>query len=99
RCVTALDKTWHPDHFVCAECGREFGEDGFHEKEGRAYCRTDYFRMFAPKCRGCKRPISNNFVTALGTHWHPECFVCQDCGVGFQGGSFFDHDGLPLCET
>uniref|UniRef100_F1LFC4 Paxillin 1 n=1 Tax=Ascaris suum TaxID=6253 RepID=F1LFC4_ASCSU len=33
--------------------------------------------MFAPRCNGCKNPIKMNFITALGTHWHPECFVCQ----------------------
>lgn len=39
KCVTALDLTWHPDHFFCAQCGRPFGDDGFHEKNGKAYCR------------------------------------------------------------
>jgi len=77
RCVTALDKTFHVEHFCCHECGREFGDEAFHEKDGNAYCRNDFFRMFAPKCRGCRLPISNNFVTALGTHWHQDCFQCQ----------------------
>ncbi|KAK6101749.1 LIM domain family protein [Brugia pahangi] len=77
RCVTALGKTFHAEHFVCAECGRQFGEEGFHEKNGQPYCKTDFFRMFAPKCNGCKNPIKMHFITALGTHWHPECFICQ----------------------
>ena len=65
------------DHFFCAHCGKEFGEDGFHEKDGKAYCRADFFQMFAPRCKGCTRAIQANFITALGTQWHPECFVCQ----------------------
>lgn len=77
KCVTALDKTWHPEHFFCAQCGKDFGEDGFHEKDGRAFCRQDYFAMFAPRCKGCQRAIMNNYITALNTQWHPECFVCQ----------------------
>uniref|UniRef100_A0A7E4VSA8 Paxillin n=1 Tax=Panagrellus redivivus TaxID=6233 RepID=A0A7E4VSA8_PANRE len=77
RCVTALGKTFHPEHFTCADCGKQFGDDGFHEKEGRAYCRDDFFRKFAPKCHGCDKPIQNKFITALGTHWHPACFICQ----------------------
>lgn len=28
RVVTALDKTWHPEHFFCAQCGSFFGPEG-----------------------------------------------------------------------
>lgn len=50
---------------------------GFHEKDGKAYCRKDYFDMFAPKCGGCARAILENYISALNTLWHPECFVCR----------------------
>ncbi|XP_046551095.1 leupaxin-like isoform X1 [Haliotis rubra] len=99
KCITALGKTWHPEHFFCTKCGRPFGEEGFHEKDGKAYCRDDYYEMFAPKCGGCCNPIMDNYITALNRHWHPECFVCWDCRSPFGGGSFFDHEGLPYCET
>ncbi|XP_013384961.1 leupaxin isoform X2 [Lingula anatina] len=99
KCVTALDRTWHPEHFFCAQCGRPFDEDGFHEKDGKAFCREDYFEMFAPKCGGCNRPIMDNYISALNRQWHPECFVCRDCHASFGGGSFFDHEGMPYCET
>ncbi|XP_051526956.1 paxillin a isoform X2 [Myxocyprinus asiaticus] len=77
RVVTALDKTWHPEHFFCAQCGSFFGPEGFHEKEGKAYCKKDYFDMFAPKCGGCARAILENYISALNSLWHPECFVCR----------------------
>ncbi|KAL5280052.1 TGFB1I1 family protein [Megaselia abdita] len=99
KCVTALDKTWHTEHFFCAQCGQQFGEDGFHERDGKPYCKTDYFEMFAPKCNGCNRAIMENYISALNSQWHPDCFVCRDCRQPFQGGSFFDHEGLPYCET
>ncbi|XP_061400582.1 leupaxin isoform X2 [Musca vetustissima] len=99
KCVTALDKTWHTEHFFCAQCGQQFGEDGFHERDGKPYCRNDYFDMFAPKCNGCNRAIMENYISALNSQWHPDCFVCRDCRQPFQGGSFFDHEGLPYCET
>ncbi|XP_071518087.1 uncharacterized protein [Panulirus ornatus] len=99
KCVTALDKTWHPEHFFCTQCGNTFGDDGFHEKDGKPYCRDDYFNMFAPKCGGCNSPIMENYISALNAQWHPECFVCRDCRQPFNGGSFFDHEGLPYCET
>ncbi|XP_071868869.1 paxillin isoform X1 [Bombus fervidus] len=99
KCVTALEKTWHTEHFFCAQCGKQFGEEGFHERDGKPYCREDYFDMFAPKCGGCNRAIMENYISALNSQWHPDCFVCRDCRQKFQGGSFFDHEGLPYCET
>lgn len=58
-----------PPHNTCSS--------GFHEKDGKAYCRKDYFDMFAPKCGGCARAILENYISALNTLWHPECFVCR----------------------
>ncbi|CCD65967.1 Paxillin homolog 1 [Caenorhabditis elegans] len=77
RCVSVMNKNFHIECFTCAECNQPFGEDGFHEKNGQTYCKRDFFRLFAPKCNGCSQPITSNFITALGTHWHPDCFVCQ----------------------
>ncbi|XP_065811106.1 uncharacterized protein [Labrus bergylta] len=99
KVVTALDKTWHPEHFFCAQCGAFFGPEGFHEKDGKAFCRKDYFDMFAPKCGGCVRAILENYISALNSLWHPECFVCRECFTPFINGSFFDHEGQPYCEA
>jgi len=98
KCVTALEKTWHPEHFFCTTCGEAFGEDGFHEKDGKPYCRKDYFQDFAPKCGGCNRPITENYISALSKQWHQECFVCKDCHTPLPGGQFFDYEGWPYCE-
>lgn len=97
-CVTSMDRTWHPEHFVCNECGRPFGDSGFHEKDGKAFCREDYFRLFAPKCSGCNEAIIENYISALNGHWHPHCFACQECHQPFHNGSFFEHEGMPYCE-
>ncbi|XP_031156681.1 verprolin-like isoform X1 [Sander lucioperca] len=99
KVVTALDRTWHPEHFFCAQCGSFFGPEGFHEKDGKAFCRKDYFDMFAPKCGGCARAILENYISALNSLWHPECFVCRECFTPFVNGSFFEHDGQPYCEV
>ncbi|KAL3078212.1 hypothetical protein niasHS_012099 [Heterodera schachtii] len=99
RCVTALGgKNFHVEHFVCAECGKTFGDGGFHEKSNLAYCRDCFYRTYAPKCQSCKQPITHKFIMALNTHWHPECFCCQECGQPFHCVSLFDHSGRLLCE-
>jgi paxillin len=75
--VTALDQTWHPDHFFCTQCGCQFGEDGFQEKDGKPYCKEDYLAMFALKCKGCSTAITEGYISALNGQWHPNCFVCR----------------------
>lgn len=34
KVVTALDRTWHPEHFFCAQCGAFFGPEGTAGLEG-----------------------------------------------------------------
>uniref|UniRef100_A0A914CAH7 LIM zinc-binding domain-containing protein n=1 Tax=Acrobeloides nanus TaxID=290746 RepID=A0A914CAH7_9BILA len=98
RCINALGKNFHVEHFVCTECGNGFGSDGYHEKDGLPYCRQDFFRLFAPKCKACHEPVSAKFLSALGATWHQKCFVCQDCSRPFIGGAYFELNGMPLCE-
>ncbi|XP_052548990.1 leupaxin isoform X3 [Tympanuchus pallidicinctus] len=98
KVLTAMDQTWHPEHFFCAHCGKVFGDDGFHERGGKPYCFQDFVVLFAPKCQGCERPLTDNYLSALQGVWHPECFVCADCLSGFSNGSFFELEGRPYCE-
>ncbi|XP_053327774.1 transforming growth factor beta-1-induced transcript 1 protein isoform X2 [Spea bombifrons] len=97
--VTALGRTWHPEHFCCRICKKQIGEEGFHEKDGVQYCSEDYFRLFGAVCAGCSEPVKESYISALGGLWHPHCFVCHVCRTPFINGSFFESDGLPLCET
>ncbi|XP_059196646.1 leupaxin [Centropristis striata] len=96
--LTALDQTWHPDHFFCTHCGNLFGPDGFLEKDGKPYCPKDFYSLFAPKCSGCGEPVRENYLTAANGTWHPECFVCADCLKPFTDGCFMELDGRPLCS-
>lgn len=36
--MNALDKTWHPACFVCAECGCAISSGAFHVEDGLPYC-------------------------------------------------------------
>ncbi|KAM6460635.1 leupaxin isoform 2-T2 [Liasis olivaceus] len=98
KILTAMDQTWHPEHFFCTHCGTVFGNDGFHVKDGKPYCQKDFQSIFSPKCRGCDRPVMNQYLSALNAVWHPECFVCRDCFCSFTDGSFFEISGQPYCE-
>ena len=65
----------------------------------KAYCGPCYFVLFASKCRGCNKSITDKLcVTALGSNWHPDCFVCRDCGCSLKNGNYFEFEGEPYCE-
>ncbi|XP_075703718.1 transforming growth factor beta-1-induced transcript 1 protein-like, partial [Rhinoderma darwinii] len=75
--VTALGRTWHPEHFCCKICRKPIGEEGFHEKDDDPYCSLDYYRLFGTVCAGCSEPVKESYISALNGLWHPECFVCH----------------------
>lgn len=53
--VNALDKNWHREHFVCAECGCGFDDGVYFSKDAddgrgeRPYCEADFMELFVPK--------------------------------------------------
>uniref|UniRef100_A0A3B5KS19 LIM zinc-binding domain-containing protein n=1 Tax=Xiphophorus couchianus TaxID=32473 RepID=A0A3B5KS19_9TELE len=99
KMVTALDKNWHPECFCCVKCSRTFGDEGFHDRDGQQYCQQCFLTLFASRCQGCSEPILENYISALNSLWHPQCFVCRECYSPFVNGSFFEHEGKPLCEA
>ncbi|KAF2074103.1 hypothetical protein CYY_004588 [Polysphondylium violaceum] len=46
RCVNAMGKKWHPDHFCCVECQCLLLNTIYFEKNGLPYCQNDYNRLF-----------------------------------------------------
>jgi paxillin len=55
--ITALGKTWHPEHFTCNHCNQELGTRNFFERDGAPYCEPDYHNLFSPRCAYCNGPI------------------------------------------
>ena len=82
--VLACGASWHVGHFFCAQCGDPFDANTpFVEKEGYAWCVGCHAGRFSGKCRGCRRPVVEVGVQALGGEWHVECFVCVVSNVPF----------------
>ncbi|SJX66633.1 related to Paxillin [Sporisorium reilianum f. sp. reilianum] len=49
-------------------------------------------------CQGCQKWIAGKVVHALGTTYHPGCFVCAHCSEGLEHVAFYEHEGLPYCH-
>ncbi|CAB3371416.1 Hypothetical predicted protein [Cloeon dipterum] len=98
--ITALGKTWCPDHFMCvnSQCQRPLQDCGFVEEKGDLYCEFCFEQFLAPACDKCRKKIKGDCLNAIGKHFHPECFNCAYCGKLFGNSPFFLEDGLPYCE-
>lgn len=76
--VVACGGEWHVGHFFCAQCGDPFDQKTpFVEKDGYAWCVGCHTNRFSGKCKGCKKPVVNLVVKALGGEWHEDCFCCK----------------------
>ncbi len=74
--ISALNKTWCPEHFLCSNpsCGVNLENIGFVEENGQLYCENDYEAYFAPKCAKCSVPIVG---VSLGYDQRPTIAPCS----------------------
>ncbi|KAN0134788.1 hypothetical protein V8E53_007573 [Lactarius tabidus] len=78
--ITACEKKFHVEHFVCTLCPTLFGpHDSYYEHNKDPYCHYHYSTRFATKCVGCKTAILKQFVEINRNQrdecWHPECYM------------------------
>lgn len=72
----------------CCECGSILTHWYF-EKEGRLFCKRDYWACFGETCHGCSETITGLIMVAGEQKYHPECFSCQCCGNCIGDGDSF----------
>lgn len=76
--ITAMDRDWHEDHFLCSDCGEGFPEGRFHVFDDHPYCSPCYDKKIAMSCGNCGKAIQEqDMYEAVGNKYHLECFVCQ----------------------
>src|SRR5690242_18817232 len=52
-----------------------------------------------PVCKGCGKPITGRYLTALAATWHPEHFVCTACGRPITDARFKLNEDHPYHEV
>ncbi|KAF2131431.1 hypothetical protein P153DRAFT_311796 [Dothidotthia symphoricarpi CBS 119687] len=88
--IVACGAEWHAGHFFCAQCGDPFDSSTpFVEKEGYAWCVGCHTNRYSTKCKGCRKPVTDTVVKALGAEWHIGCFCCVICSGPFDDGRYF----------
>ncbi|KFM05593.1 LIM domain kinase 1, partial [Aptenodytes forsteri] len=87
--LQALNADWHADCFRCCECGASLSHQ-YYEKDGRLYCKKDYWARFGELCHGCSEQITKGLVMVAGEQkYHPECFSCLNCRTFIGDGDTY----------
>ena len=58
RYLVALGHAYHPEEFVCSQCGKVLEEGGFFEEKGAIFCPPCYDVRYARSCAKCKKKIT-----------------------------------------
>jgi len=101
NCLKAMGKTFHPECFACAYCGKIFANSPFYLEDGLPYCEEDWNELFTTKCINCGFPIEagDRWVEALNNNYHSQCFNCTLCKKNLEGQRFFVKAGKPFCKS
>ncbi|PWY80632.1 LIM domain protein [Aspergillus heteromorphus CBS 117.55] len=61
---------------------------------------STYTRSGVPTaaCEACTLPIAGKIVTAAGTRFHPECFVCHHCQTPLECVAFYEEPAAKRNE-
>ena len=101
--VTALGATWHPEHFVCAGCGKPLSDARFQIHNGAPYHIECYRNKVAPRCTYCGKPLMGQHTIYQGKAYHDECYRehvaprCAHCGKPLVG-QYQRYEGVPYHE-
>uniref|UniRef100_A0A4X2M8A0 PDZ and LIM domain protein 7 n=1 Tax=Vombatus ursinus TaxID=29139 RepID=A0A4X2M8A0_VOMUR len=98
RYLVALGHSYHPEEFVCGQCGKVLEEGGFFEEKGSIFCPRCYDMRYAPSCAKCKKKIAGEIMHALKMTWHVQCFTCTACKTPIRNRAFYMEEGAPYCE-
>ncbi|EEB13732.1 LIM/homeobox protein Lhx3, putative [Pediculus humanus corporis] len=78
--LNVLDRTWHAECVRCHDCRAALADKCF-SREGKLFCRNDFFRRYGTKCGGCLQGISPSDLVrkARDKVFHLNCFTCMVC--------------------
>jgi paxillin len=47
RCITAMGRKYHIEHFICSYCTRQLQNGTFKEYQNKPYCHPCFVKLFA----------------------------------------------------
>ncbi|XP_065172853.1 LIM/homeobox protein Lhx1 [Atheta coriaria] len=100
--LNVLERTWHNDCVRCFDCHSMLTDKCF-TREGKLFCRTDFFRRYGTKCGGCGQGISPSDLVrkARDKVFHLNCFTCLVCRKQLSTGEelYVLDDNKFICKN
>lgn len=108
--ISAMGTTWHPEHFLCAGCGRPLKDAEFQIAEGKPYHMACYMNYKAPRCVYCHKPLPGTYLIGpWGDKYCPEheeqyphCSFCSRLIPPQQqtpGWDAYGSSRCPVCRS
>jgi len=102
--LTAMNMTWHPEHFTCEMCGNLLANMSFINRNGKPYCKPCNItlkeqeeRMRKEACGKCKKQIAPEELLVLkGVRYHAYHFPCTICKA-ILGSDCVEYEGKLYC--
>ncbi|XP_063698248.1 LIM/homeobox protein Lhx9-like, partial [Culicoides brevitarsis] len=95
--LLAIDNVWHSQCLRCTVCSQSLDKDvSCYSRDGRIYCKQDYYRLFYTRCTRCDNIIQKDDLVMKAKEfiYHLDCFSCYYCEVTFNSG-----DTVAVQET
>uniref|UniRef100_A0A2P2IE70 LIM/homeobox protein Lhx1-like n=1 Tax=Hirondellea gigas TaxID=1518452 RepID=A0A2P2IE70_9CRUS len=85
--LTVLERTWHAECVRCSDCEATLTDKCF-SRDGKLFCKIDFFRRFGTKCNGCGDGICPQDMVrkARDQVFHLKCFTCYVCSKQLATG-------------
>eukprot|EP01006_Ploeotia_vitrea_P052309 TRINITY_DN67669_c12_g1_i1.p1 TRINITY_DN67669_c12_g1~~TRINITY_DN67669_c12_g1_i1.p1 ORF type:complete len:342 (+),score=43.50 TRINITY_DN67669_c12_g1_i1:65-1027(+) len=90
------DNKYHFECFVCTTCKKELEGNGPFPMLEKALYHHDCYPW--KTCSNCDKKIEGPVLSAMGKHFHKECFVCAKCEKPFTGAFTVKDDKMIHSE-
>lgn len=60
-----------------------------------AYCGPCHLKLHSPRCRACKKPVTEDGIVAMGSSYHRDCWTCS---VRARTSLGLRHTDCALCR-
>jgi len=101
--IRACDLTYHLECFLCTNCRNPLSTRRFASKNGLPFCSTmcSEAGCLDKICARCNKVVEGSVMKAHNPEqfFHPNCFLCEDCGTRVALKTFFEVENFVYCSV
>ncbi|XP_055299833.1 LIM/homeobox protein Lhx5 [Sitodiplosis mosellana] len=100
--LNVCERRWHQHCVRCSECNGPLSDKCF-SRDGKLFCKKDFFRRYGTKCNGCNQGISPSELVRKSRDnkvFHLNCLTCFICRRELSTGDqlYIVDDNKFMCK-